>query len=92
MTGANADPHAVAVARAVNEHEQPQATILFGSRARGDYHDQYSDIDLLLVCEQSPGYEIIDTARAFAHHTVQAVYHREVPFQPEYVCRNFFDA
>ena len=92
MTRANADPRAVAVAEAVHQRERPQATILFGSRARGDYHDKYSDIDLLLVCGESPGDEARDEARDFVRRTVKAVYQREVPFQLEYVCRESFDA
>ena len=54
MTLAEADPRAVAVAQAVHQRERPQATILFGSRARGDYNEKYSDIDLLLVCDVFP--------------------------------------
>ena len=92
MTRANADPRAVAVAQAVHQREQPQATILFGSRARGDYHDKYSDIDMLLVCGESPDDEARDEAKDFARRTVKAVYKREVPFQLEYVCRDSFDS
>ena len=92
MTRTTADPRAVAVAEAVHQRERPQATILFGSRARGDYHDKYSDIDLLLVCEESPDDENREEARDFVRRTVKAVYKREVPFQLEYTCRDFFDS
>ena len=42
------DPKAREVAMAVYQAVQPQMVILFGSRARGDYHDG-SDIDLLVI-------------------------------------------
>lgn len=92
MTRSNADPRAVAVAEAVHQRERPQATILFGSRARGDYNDKYSDIDLLLVCDGYPDNDTRIDAEDFAAATVKAVYRRYVPFQLEYVCRDSFDA
>ena len=91
MTRANADPRAVAVAEAVHQRERPQATILFGSRARGDYSEKHSDIDLLLVCENYPDTDSRIDAEEFARATVNAIYRRPVPFQLEYVCRQSFD-
>jgi predicted nucleotidyltransferase/HEPN domain-containing protein len=92
MSRADADPRAVAVAQAVHQRERPQATILFGSRARGDYHDKYSDIDLLLVCDGYPDTDAQIDAMDFAHHAVKSIYQREVPFQLQYVRRHSFDA
>ena len=92
MTRANADPRAIAVAEAVHQRERPQATILFGSRARGDYNDKYSDIDLLLVCEDYPETDARIDAEEFARATVDSIYRRCVPFQLEYVCRHSFDS
>ena len=92
MTLADADPRAVAVARAVHDRERPQATILFGSRARGDYNEEHSDIDLLLVCNDYPDTDARIDAEEFARATVNAIYQRYVPFQLEYVCRESFDA
>ena len=91
MTLADADPRAVAVAQAVHQRERPQATILFGSRARGDYNEKYSDIDLLLVCDDYPDTDARIDAEEFALATVNAIYRRYVPFQLEYVCRESFD-
>ena len=51
MSGAGergCDPKARQVAMAVYRAVQPRMVILFGSRARGDYHDG-SDIDLLII-------------------------------------------
>ena len=92
MTRADADPRAVAVAEAVHKRERPQATLLFGSRARGDYNEKYSDIDLLLVCDGYPDEDARLDAAEFAAATVKAIYRRYVPFQLEYVCRDSFDA
>ena len=50
-TNGNADPRAVAVARAVYEAVRPESVILFGSRARGDYRED-SDIDLMVICKE----------------------------------------
>ena len=92
MTLVDADPRAVAVAQAVHKRQCPQATILFGSRARGDYHEEYSDIDLLLVCGDYPDTDARLDAEEFARATVNAIYRRYVPFQLEYICRESFDA
>ena len=92
MTRANADPRAVAVAEAVHQRERPQATILFGSRGRGDYNDKYSDIDLLLVCEKEPDSDTRLAAEDFAHATVKSIYERNVPLQLNYTRRAFFDS
>ena len=48
--GQNPDPHALAVAQAVQNAVYPDSVILFGSRAAGDY-DEWSDIDLTVVGE-----------------------------------------
>ena len=37
------------VAEALHRRHRPLATILFGSRARGDHHEDSSDLDILLV-------------------------------------------
>ena len=58
------DPHALATARAVQETVNPDTVILFGSRARGDYQPQ-SDLDLLLVGNDSPPGEAERTARQY---------------------------
>ena len=92
MTLADADPRAVAVAEAVHQRERPQATILFGSRARGDYNEKYSDIDLLLVCDEEPDTDARIDAEEFARATVNAIYRRYVPFQLDYAPRKAFDS
>ena len=77
-----ADPKAIAVARAVQNAVQNDAVIvLFGSRARGDYRDN-SDLDLMALVPEpgtspystSVGYCIQQTARLLA----QQEYGREM--------------
>ena len=68
------DPKARAVALAVYEAVQPRMVILFGSRARGDHHDD-SDIDLLVIT----GKERADNdgfvrASGVAHRKAKEVY------------------
>ena len=63
MSG-NADPRAVAVARAVYEAVRPESVILFGSRARGDYRED-SDVDLMVICgERMSKHEYMKAQRA----------------------------
>ena len=56
MTIGKCDPRALEVARSLHRTEQPEVTVLFGSRARGDY-DGHSDIDIMLVQENPPSKE-----------------------------------
>ncbi len=44
------DPHALAIARAVQKQVAPDSVILFGSRAAGDYGED-SDVDILVVTQ-----------------------------------------
>jgi predicted nucleotidyltransferase len=68
------DPKARAVALAVYEAVQPRMVILFGSRARGDYHDD-SDIDLLVITGEEPaGNDGFVQATRSAHRKADAVY------------------
>ena len=48
MNQGQPDPHAVNIARAVQQAVHPDVVILHGSRARGDYRPD-SDVDLLVV-------------------------------------------
>lgn len=81
MTAATCDPRALSVAKAVHEREQPLATILFGSRARGDYEERRSDIDIMLVQSEEPDGEHKGSVEAWAEGVVRAAYGRWVPVQ-----------
>ena len=69
----NADPRAVAVARAVYEAVRPESVILFGSRARGDYRED-SDVDLMLICDGCMSNEDYMKAQRAAGQAVRNVY------------------
>jgi len=75
------DHRAVPVAFAAFDASEAELVILFGSRARGDYHEISSDIDVMLVQEREP-----DTTRkkaVAATVTAAAVqaYGRPVPVE-----------
>ena len=53
-THTKADPRALRVAEDLHRNLKPELTILFGSRARGDYEDGRSDIDIMLVGDSLP--------------------------------------
>ena len=57
-----ADRRAVEVAREIHRMAEPEQTILFGSRARGD-HRPDSDIDVLIIRKHSPTEEWLDDLR-----------------------------
>ena len=48
------DPRALPVALAAFDTSEAELVILFGSRARGDYQEQSSDIDVMLVQAREP--------------------------------------
>ena len=75
------DSRALHVAQAVHHRENPQATILFGSRARGDYEELRSDIDIMLVLPEEPGKEYKESVAQWAQETALAAYGRRVPVQ-----------
>ena len=75
------DPRALSVARAVHEREQPLATILFGSRARGDYEERRSDIDIMVVQTEEPDGEYKGSVAEWTEGIVRANYGRRVPVQ-----------
>ena len=47
-----ADERAIRLAHAIHNHNKPDAVILFGSRATGDYDEQTSDIDIMVISEK----------------------------------------
>ncbi|MDE3000881.1 MAG: HEPN domain-containing protein [Gemmatimonadota bacterium] len=68
------DPKACAVAKAVGEEARPDRVILFGSRARGDYHAK-SDIDLLIITDaDSTNEQKYQDTSAAAHRKVEDLY------------------
>ena len=81
MTITTCDPRALDVARAVHQRERPHATILYGSRARGDHDEYRSDIDIMLVQPEVPDGEYKGAVAEWAEDVVSATYGRCVPVQ-----------
>ena len=53
-TFCNTDPRALQIAHELHLSENPTVTVLYGSRAKGDYAEGRSDVDILLVQEGPP--------------------------------------
>ncbi len=66
-----ADRRAIEVALEVHRMAEPEQTILFGSRARGD-HRPDSDIDVLIIRKHSPTEEWLDDLRDRARKVQKA--------------------
>ena len=75
------DAKALQVARLVQQREQPELAILFGSRARGDHDETRSDIDIMLVQAVEPCDADKKSAEFAALKASQAAYGREVPVE-----------
>ena len=90
MTADTCDPRALRLAQAVHQRERPQATILFGSRARGDYDERRSDIDIMIVQPVEPDSDYKLAALEWADATAQAAYGRPVPVQLVWFAREEF--
>lgn len=75
------DIKALRVAEVVQQREQAELVILFGSRARGDHDETRSDIDIMLVLATEP--DATDKAAAAATATAAAreAYGRNLPVQ-----------
>ena len=75
------DPRAVALTEKVAMSSRNSLTYLFGSRARGDYEEDRSDIDILMVTTEKPGREERLRADREASGKARAIYGREVSVQ-----------
>ena len=75
------DAKALAVAQAVQQREQPELTILFGSRSRGDHDEDWSDIDIMLVTAREAGGAEREQAKEIARAAASANYGYYVPVQ-----------
>ena len=60
------DPHLAEIVRRLAEAFAPQRIYLFGSRARGDAHED-SDYDLMVVVADSDESRLRRAQRAYAH-------------------------
>ena len=84
------DPQAVSVTRQVHQLAHPLATILFGSRARGNHREDSSDIDILLVGEAPGTLQQESRMQREAQEISDAIYGRTVPTQVLWITREKF--
>ena len=75
------DPQALPVAQAALEASAAELVILFGSRARGDYNPQRSDIDLLMLQAEEPDEDDKIAIRKAAAAAARVNYGKAVPIQ-----------
>lgn len=85
------DPRAVKLARSLLESERAELVILFGSRARGDYEEGRSDVDLLLVNEEIPLRERQQEVLAKTEAQAEYIYERQTPVQLLWYTHEHFD-
>lgn len=75
------DRRALPVAQATLDAAGAEMVILFGSRARGDYEEARSDIDLLLVQPEPPAPAQRQSVADAADHAAQQAYRKPVTVQ-----------
>lgn len=91
MSRNKCDPRALKVARELHRSEQPELTILFGSRARGDYREYVSDIDIMLVQAERPSREQQCRVERAALAAAERFCGRPVPVQVVWKTSQEFD-
>ena len=90
MTADTCDLRALRLAQAVHHRERPQATILFGSRARGDYDERHSDIDIMIVQPLEPDSDYKIAVLEWADAAARAAYGRPIPVQLVWLAQEKF--
>lgn len=75
------DQRALPAAKAALAASKADLVILFGSRARGDYQENRSDIDLLLVQRQPPSPQGRQITQAAASQAALNTYHKPITVQ-----------
>ncbi len=91
MTIAEFDRRALNIAQRLQRSEQADISILFGSRARGDYEEGRSDIDVLLVRDDTPTLEQRSRIERQAEQWAQSLYGWKVPVQTVWITGEGFD-
>ena len=81
MSEQTCDPRALAIARSVHQAEQPELTILFGSRARGDWREHRSDIDIMLIADPPRSREEKSRIAERAETQAAVLYQQDIPVQ-----------
>ena len=91
VTTTGCDPRALRVAQELHEAEQPEITVLFGSRARGDYIEGSSDIDVLLIRDSVPDLKQKELINQGAQELTRSLYGWTVPVQTVWYTSEDFD-
>ena len=81
MTKNQPDSRAVALTRKLHEKYQAPATILFGSRARGNYDEALSDLDIMVITQKTMEYEELNQMEAEVQEWSLQVYENRVKVQ-----------
>ena len=72
------DPIALQVAQAVHADATPLATILFGSRARGDHREDTSDADIMVITQETLNSKEESATEQSAQDLADTLYGRRV--------------
>ena len=75
------DPRAWQVALRLREQADPELLILFGSRARGDWKEGRSDLDLMLILDQEFDWDDYLRINAAARGLTKEIYGENLPIQ-----------
>ena len=90
-TKTQCDPRALRIALDLHQKVRPYISILFGSRARGDYEDGRSDIDIMLVVDALPPQQKQNAAAKMARTRAKGIYGDYVPIQVIWQTMEEFD-
>ena len=91
LTQTKCDPRALRVAEDLHRKLEPEMTILFGSRARGDYEDGRSDIDIMVVQKVLPSGSEQLAMQAETQAGAETIYSYYVPVQLFWQTKEKFD-
>ena len=75
------DPIARAVAQELHSTLKPLATILFGSRARGDHQEETSDIDIMVIHDETTSQRQLQAASQTLANIARDRYQRDMETQ-----------
>lgn len=85
------DPRAMEILQLLQEQEETDVAILFGSRATGNYKDGESDIDIMLVQDEPPTPEQKKRAWETAQRLAAQMYRARTPIQILWQTHQNFD-
>ena len=87
----SADPAALMLAQTIHEDATPLATILFGSRARGNHKEPTSDVDILIIQDTLPHHTDQNKTETKANIQASNMYSTHTKIQTVWVTLQQFD-